>query len=129
MAYGDIQGSVDGRIGPKRLVVGAHYGMGDWLAQRVTAIVMAIYTVILLVAFLAGHDYTYAGWAGLFAQSWMKVATLVALAALIYHAWVGMRDIWMDYVKPTGIRLCLQMATIVWLVACAAYAVIVLWRV
>ena len=129
MAYGDTEGSFDGRIGPKRLVVGAHYGMGDWLAQRVTAIVMAVYTVILLVAFLMGHDYTYAGWSGLFAQSWMKVATLVALAALLYHAWVGMRDIWMDYVQPTGIRLFLQMGTIVWLVACAAYAVIVLWRV
>src|SRR3712207_6488749 len=39
-------------IGPKRLVVGAHYGLKDWLAQRVTAIVMGIYTIILLVAFL-----------------------------------------------------------------------------
>jgi succinate dehydrogenase / fumarate reductase, membrane anchor subunit len=129
MAYGDSQGSVDGRIGPKRLVVGAHYGMGDWLAQRVTAIVMAIYTVILLVAFFMARDFSYQGWAGLFAQAWMKVATLVAFAALFYHAWVGMRDIWMDYVKPTGIRLFLQMGTIVWLVACASYAVIVLWRV
>ncbi len=116
-------------IGSRRHVVGAHYGMGDWLAQRVTAIVMAIYTVVLLVAFFAGRNYSYVGWAGLFAQPWMKVATLVTLVALAYHAWVGMRDIWMDYVKPTLTRLVLQIVTIVWLFACVAYAVIVLWRV
>ncbi len=129
MAYGDTPGSLDGRIGPKRLVVGAHYGMGDWLAQRVTAIVMAVYTVILLVAFLSGRQYSYDGWSHLFSHAWMKVATLVTLLALFYHAWVGMRDIWMDYVKATGVRLLLQCATIVWLVACAAYAVLILWRV
>ena len=33
---------MDNNIGPKRLVVGAHYGLRDWLAQRITAIVMAV---------------------------------------------------------------------------------------
>ena len=117
------------RIGPKRLVVGAHYGMGDWLAQRFTAVAMAAYTVILMAAFFGGRNFSYDGWAGLFAHPWMKVATVVALVSLVYHAWVGMRDIWMDYVKPTGIRLLLQVGTIVWLFACLAYAVIILWRV
>ena len=28
-------------IGPKRLVVGAHYGLRDWLAQRVTRLAAA----------------------------------------------------------------------------------------
>lgn len=117
------------RIGPKRLVVGAHYGLGDWMAQRFTAVAMAVYTVILLVAFLAGHNFSYEGWAALFAHSWMKVATFVTVASLVYHAWVGMRDVWMDYVKPTGIRLLLQVGTIVWLFACLAYVVIILWKV
>ncbi|MGI9024832.1 MAG: succinate dehydrogenase, hydrophobic membrane anchor protein [Burkholderiaceae bacterium] len=116
-------------IGSKRLVVGAHYGLGDWLAQRITAIVMAVYTVIVLVAFFSARNFSYDGWAGLFARPWMKVATLLMLAALAYHAWVGMRDIWMDYVKSTALRLMLQVGTIVWLAACVAYAVIVLWRV
>ena len=117
------------RIGPRRLVVGAHYGLGDWLAQRFTAIAMAVYTVILLAAFFGARDFSYDGWAGLFARPWMKVATLIAVVSLAYHAWVGMRDIWMDYVKPTALRLLLQVGTIVWLAACVAYAVIILWRV
>ena len=126
---GSAVSSAHERIGPKRLVVGAHYGFGDWLAQRITAIVMAVYTVILLVAFFSARNFSYPGWAGLFAQPWMKVATLLAVASLVYHAWVGMRDIWMDYVKPTALRLTLQVGTIVWLAACAAYAVMILWKV
>jgi succinate dehydrogenase / fumarate reductase membrane anchor subunit len=39
-----------------------------------------------------------------------------------------MRDIWMDYVKPMGIRLALHVLTILWLVGCAGWAVQVLWR-
>jgi len=116
-------------VGPKRLVVGAHYGLKDWLAQRVTAIVMVIYTVILLVSFLSGNNFTYEGWAGLFAQQWFKLFSLVSFLALFYHAWVGMRDIWMDYVKAVGLRLTLQIATVLWLIACAAWAVQILWSV
>jgi succinate dehydrogenase / fumarate reductase membrane anchor subunit len=116
-------------IGPKRLVVGAHYGVRDWLAQRVTAIVMVIYTVILLLSFLTGRNFSYDGWAGLFAQQWFKLFSLVTFLGLFYHAWVGMRDIWMDYVKPVGIRLTLQIATVLWLLACAAWAVQIFWSV
>lgn len=115
-------------IGPKRLVVGAHYGFKDWLAQRVTAIVMSVYTVILLVAFLTANDFRYEGWAGLFAQQWFKVATFVTFVAMFYHVWVGMRDIWMDYVKSVPVRLSLQVATVVWLIGCAGWAAQILWR-
>ena len=117
------------RIGPKRLVVGAHYGLRDWLAQRITAVVMAVYTVILLAWFFGARDFSYEGWASIFATQWMKLATFVALLSLFYHAWVGIRDIWMDYVKPVGTRLVLQALTIVWLLACAGYAAQILWRV
>lgn len=117
-------------IGPKRLVVGAHYGLRDWLAQRVTAIVMALYTIILLVSFLAGSNFSYEGWAGLFAHQWFKIATFVAFLALFYHAWVGMRDVWMDYVtKSVALRLVFQVATLLWLVGCAGWAAQIIWRV
>jgi succinate dehydrogenase / fumarate reductase membrane anchor subunit len=117
-------------FGPKRLVVGAHYGLRDWLAQRITAAVMGIYTIILLVAFmLCKEEVQYQAWAGLFARQWFKVATFITLVALFYHVWVGMRDIWMDYVKPLSVRLVLQVLTILWLVGCAGYSIQILWRV
>lgn len=117
-------------IGPKRLVVGAHYGLRDWMAQRVTAIVMAIYTVILLVAFLTGNNFSYEGWAGLFSHQWFKLATFVTFLSLLYHAWVGMRNIWMDYVtKSVAARLVLQVVTLLWLIGCAGWAAQIIWRV
>ena len=115
--------------GPKRLVVGAHYGLRDWIAQRMTAVIMAVYTVILLVWFFTAKDFSYEGWAGIFSHQWMKLATFVTLLALFYHAWVGVRDVWMDYVKPVGLRLALYALTIVWLLGCAGYAAQILWRV
>jgi succinate dehydrogenase / fumarate reductase, membrane anchor subunit len=117
------------KIGSKRLVVGAGYGLRDWIAQRVTGAVMAIYTVILLAWFFAAQDFSYDGWAHIFSIQWMKLATFVTLLALFYHAWVGIRDIWMDYVTPVGVRLVLHSLTILWLLACAGYAAQILWRV
>jgi succinate dehydrogenase / fumarate reductase, membrane anchor subunit len=98
------------------------------LAQRATAVLMAIFTVVLLAQVLFGARMSYAKWSGIFSQQWMKVLTFVLIISLAYHVWVGMRDIWMDYVKSTGAKLVLQGATLVWLVGCAGWAVQVLWR-
>ena len=121
-------------IGSKRLVVGAHYGLKDWLAQRVTAIIMAVYTLILLIGAVFTTPLDYAGWVGLFTWTvfgfpFGKIFAFVAILALLYHAWIGIRDLWMDYVKPVGVRLALEVLTIVWLVGCAAYAAQILWKV
>ena len=114
--------------GSRRVVVGAHYGARDWLSQRVTAVLMAIFTVLLLLQLLLGGPLGYDRWAAIFSAQWMKVLTFVVFIALGWHAWVGMRDIWMDYVKPVALRLVLQVATIVWLTGCMGWAIQVLWR-
>jgi len=115
--------------GSKRVVVGAHYGMRDWLSQRVTAVLMALFTILLLAQLIfAKGPIGYDTWAGIFAAQWMKVLTFTIFVALGWHAWVGVRDIWMDYIKPVGVRLALQVFTIVWLVGCMGWAIQVLWR-
>ncbi|URI10959.1 succinate dehydrogenase, hydrophobic membrane anchor protein [Aquincola tertiaricarbonis] len=114
--------------GSKRIVVGAHYGLRDWLSQRVTAVLMGLFTIVLLVQVLMPGELGYDRWSGIFSHQWMKVLTFVVIISLLYHVWVGIRDVWMDYVKPVGVRLGLQVATIAWLVGCAGWAVQVLWR-
>jgi succinate dehydrogenase / fumarate reductase membrane anchor subunit len=114
--------------GSKRLVVGAHYGFTDWLTQRITAVLMALFTVAVLAQVLMPGELGYDRWAGIFAAQWMKVLTFVVIVSLAWHAWIGVRDIWMDYIKPVALRLGLQVATLVWLVGCAGWAVQVLWR-
>ncbi len=115
-------------FGSKRIVVGAHYGLRDWLSQRVTAGLMALFTLVVIVQVLLPGEMGYDKWAGIFAAQWMKVLTFVVIVSLLYHVWVGMRDVWMDYVKPVGVRLALQVFTIAWLVGCTGWAIQVLWR-
>jgi len=117
------------QIGPKRLVVGAHYGLKEWIIQRATAIVMVVFTIVLLVDYCITGSATYEDWASLFSNQFMKLLTLLFFISLFYHAWIGIRDIWMDYIKPVSIRLTLQVLTVLYLVACAAYAVQILWKV
>jgi succinate dehydrogenase / fumarate reductase membrane anchor subunit len=115
--------------GSKRIVVGAHYGLRDWLSQRVTAVLMALFTVVVLAQVLwVTGPIGYNEWAGIFSSQWMKVLTFSVILAMLYHVWVGVRDIWMDYIKPVALRLSLQIFTIVWLVGCAGWAIQVLWR-
>jgi succinate dehydrogenase / fumarate reductase, membrane anchor subunit len=121
-------------IGSKRLVVGAHYGLKEWVAQRITAVIMAVYTIGLFLAVLFTPDLDYAKWVGFFNFTVLsfplgKILALLAFLSLSYHAYIGLRDIWMDYVKPTGIRLTLQVLTALWLLGAAGYAADILWRV
>jgi succinate dehydrogenase / fumarate reductase, membrane anchor subunit len=98
------------------------------LSQRVTACLMALFTVALIVQVLLPGPMGYDKWAGIFSAQWMKVLTFVVIISLLFHVWVGMRDVLMDYVKPVAVRLTAQVGVIVWLVACAGWAVQVLWR-
>ena len=113
----------------KKIITGAHYGTRDWLAQRITAVILVLYTLYLLVCVLSVPHLSYATWYGLFLDPFMKVATLLAMLALLYHAWVGIRDVLMDYIRQTWIRLLLEIATVVLLVGYACWTVIILWRV
>ena len=107
--------------------VGAHYGTTGFLIQRFTAVIMALYTLGLVACLLIDAPGSYAAWKALFAGTFMRLATMLFFVALLYHAWIGMRDIFMDYVKPMGLRLTLQFAVVVVLLLYLAWAASILW--
>ncbi len=111
-----------------KIIVGAHYGLKDWLAQRITAVVMAAYTLIVAVLLLGQDRISYESWRGFMAGGFMRFLTFLFIVCLIWHVWVGVRDIWMDYVKPTGVRLALHVLTLLALVGYLGWAVSILWR-
>ena len=114
-----------------KVVVGAHYGLKDWLAQRITAVVMAVYTLIFIAVLLGGGPITYESWKVLFSKGLMGLMpflTLLFVVSVLIHAWIGVRDILMDYIKPTALRLAFEVVTILWLVGCAGWAMRILWR-
>lgn len=111
----------------KRVVVGAHYGLRDWLAQRVTAVIMVVYTVIFLGALLTCSPTGFAGWKALFTHGAMRVLTLLFFLSLFFHAWIGVRDILMDYIQPAGVRLFLEVAVILALIGYTIWTISILW--
>ncbi len=111
----------------KRIVVGAHYGLRDWLIQRVSAVVMATGSVALAIYLLLHPHPGYDGWTRLFSISPVRAYALLFLLSLYYHAWVGVRDIAMDYVKPAGVRLAIHVLVILALILYAIWSVQILW--
>lgn len=78
-------------------------GLYDWMAQRVSAVVLAAYVLFLLGFLIFNPGLTYAEWQALFSQNWVRIFSLLTLVALSVHAWVGMWTISTDYLTPMGI--------------------------
>jgi succinate dehydrogenase / fumarate reductase membrane anchor subunit len=119
-------------LGTKRLVVGAHYGTIDFIAQRVTAVIMAVYTIVLFLGILFTPKMNFESWRNLFTFTLVGIPAGQLLATLAFlsvawHAWIGVRDIWMDYVRSAGLRLFLQVLTILWLVGGIVFFAKILW--
>lgn len=110
-----------------RVVTGAHYGLRDWLAQRVTALAMAVYVLALAGLWLLQPAFGYEDWVYLFSGSVMRTFSMLFLLGLFYHAWIGVRDIVMDYVKPAGIRLLIYVLVILALLLYSLWAMQILW--
>jgi succinate dehydrogenase / fumarate reductase membrane anchor subunit len=80
-------------------------GLRAWLVQRVTAVYVLLFIVFLLFHFLLGAPHSYQAWRAWISNPGVSIAAAVFFAALLLHAWVGIRDVIMDYVHPLGVRV------------------------
>jgi len=106
---------------------GSHTGTGTWLLQRATAVVLALALPVLTACFLTALPFDFVSWQALFAPLWLRVLLLLTVLALALHAWVGMRDIFMDYVHHTGLRLALVLTVIVTLAGSVVWFSAIVW--
>jgi succinate dehydrogenase / fumarate reductase membrane anchor subunit len=106
-----------------------HQGLTDWLIQRVSAIVMVFYSVGLLSYFVMNPNVDYTSWRLLFSHAWMKLATLLFILSLLFHAWVGMWTVFTDYIKPFVLRFILQLLVFLSLVSFFFISLFILWSV
>lgn len=119
-----------------RLLTNKYPGMRLWLSQRLTAVVMAVYIVLLLIFLLImqpfGHatwQENYAAWSDLVSPIWFKLATLIFFMCLFMHAWLGVADVLKDYVFNEILRTYLQMAVDVALIIYVIWLVFILWNI
>lgn len=87
-------------------------GSRDWILQRISAVVLAVYAVVVIGFFLF-NQVDYNAWHGFMMSLPMKLFSLVAILSLVFHAWVGMWTVFTDYVKSSGLRIVLQAAVII----------------
>lgn len=80
-------------------------GQRAWVVQRVSALLLLVLIVFGVLALPFAPPLDFAGWRA-FAGGVLG-GPLIALlfGALCAHAWVGMRDIVLDYIQPRGLRL------------------------
>jgi succinate dehydrogenase / fumarate reductase, membrane anchor subunit len=89
--------------------------------------VMLVYTMLVLMALVMLPKFDYWHWKTLWQLQLMRYATLLFVVALLFHAWIGVRNIFMDYIKDAGVRLTLHVVVILALMAYGAWAVQILW--
>ena len=106
---------------------GSHTGTGTWLLQRATAVVLALALPVLTACFLAALPFDFVSWQALFAPLWLRVLLLLTAVAVALHAWVGMRDIFMDYVHPLMLRLLLNSLVILALAVSMLWLAAIVW--
>ncbi len=92
-------------------------GMQAWLVQRFSAIYIVLFAIILTMILWGGEELSYPTWVALFAQPWLQVMSSLFVVALLFHAWIGLRDVILDYIKPVGIKMLVMSAIVFMLLA------------
>lgn len=86
-----------------------------------------MYLILLAGILCVVLPQDYAAWKSLFSHQWMRIATFVFFICLFWHAWIGMRNILMDYVHPTAVRLTVQILVIISLLFYLVWSAEILW--
>ncbi len=105
-------------------------GLSDWLVQRVTAVILALYSVVVVGYLLINGGVNFTEWRQLFEQTWMQIFTLLAVISTCAHAWIGMWTIGTDYIREHYFGSSAVVARFVYQVICIiTLAVYLIWCV
>jgi len=102
-------------------------GMRIWLSQRITAVVMVFYLVLLTIALLVVQPSGYEAWCAFARSGLFSIATLFFFLCLSVHAWVGVRDVLRDYVFNQTLRHYIQIIVDVLLVIYLGWLCMIFW--
>ena len=93
-------------------------GLGAWWWQRLTAVYLALFLVVALgwLGMRPPEDFTQ--WRAWLAGDGVRVALALFIAAAAVHAYIGVRDVMMDYVPAGTVR---TLAFGVWTLLVAAF--------
>lgn len=102
-------------------------GSRDWIVQRFGAVVLSIYTIVLLVFFLTHGNVSFIEWSAFMTSLPMRLLSIMAIIALAGHAWVGLWTVLTDYVKSGGLRLILQALMVAAILVYVFWGIMIFW--
>ena len=105
------------------------HGFGDWLWQRITAATMLLYTLVVGLRWATDAPLGAMGWRDWFTPLPFRLLTLLFLFALMYHAWLGVREVLMDYVRDKKLRAVLQALLTLTVIGYAGWGLTILWSI
>lgn len=104
-------------------------GLRDWFIQRITAVVIGIYVIVLGVFWLRHPEISYDVWHDFFACTTMKVLSSIVWLSMVFHAWIGLWTVTTDYLKCIWLRLTVQMLILASLFSLFFWGIFVFWGV
>ena len=112
----------------------AFTGPSNWKIQRITSILMAVYLFFIVGYLMTNPALTYDQWSELNSLLPMRVFTLLVVAAVAFHAWIGMRCVFTDYItvrligpKANGLRNTLQLGLAFIILFYLVWTIKILW--
>ena len=100
----------------------AHRGLGEWLIQRLSALYLAGFLLWLALVLCISPFADYAAWKAWFGGGAVRLAFAVFFLSVLVHAWVGLRSVFLDYLKPYWLRVAAQLLTALGLLVLAFWA-------
>jgi succinate dehydrogenase / fumarate reductase membrane anchor subunit len=109
-------------------------GLSDFVVQRVTAVIMGMYTLCILGFFIVTVDVSHAQLVGYLGSMPMKIFSTLMIFSTAAHAWIGMWTVGTDYIRghyfgkhATVFRLFYQGGVLVFLFGYIAWALQLFW--
>jgi len=102
-------------------------GLQDWLIQRISAIFMALYTILMVTVWICMPENDIAAWERVMSMKAMRIVTFLAILSLVAHVWVGLWTVTTDYLKVTFIRMLVQIILYTVLLLYIIWSIQILW--
>ena len=101
-------------------------GLGEWIVQRLTAVYLLVFIIVAVVRFTVWPISSYADWLQLSSSLFYKISTLLFIFSLLAHAWLGLKSVFLDYIKPWRMRFLLHMVLATVLLGIGVWALLVI---
>ena len=97
--------------------------------QRASALYIALFLLYFLVRLMLDAPPDHLAWKAWLADTPVWIASGLFFLALLVHAWIGVRDVILDYVKPPVLRLTALALVLLFLLANALWLASILMSV